>query len=62
MATGNSNTGSGVKIPTFRGTVGEIAKIWQAKFEHVMKLKKRVKNADKCIQLFLSLEGQTELW
>ena len=59
MAAENSN--SGVKIPTFSGTVGESAKFWLAKFEQVMKLKK-VKNEDKCVQLFLLLEGQAELW
>ena len=59
MASENSN--SGIKIPTFNGTVDESAKFWLAKFEQVMKLKK-VKNEDKCIQLFLLLEGQAELW
>ena len=54
MASENSN--SGIKIPTFNGTVGK-----SAKFEQVMTLKK-VKNEDKCIQLFLLLEGQAELW
>ena len=59
MAAENSN--SRVKIPTFSGTVGESAKFWLAKFEQVMKLRK-VKNEDKCVQLFLLLEGQAELW
>ena len=59
MASEKSN--AGVKIPTFSGTIGESAKFWLAKFEQVMKLKK-MKNEDKCIQLFLLLEGQAEMW
>lgn len=54
-------TSSGIKIPTFTGSKGESAKFWLAKFEQVMKLKK-VNNEDKCIQLFLLLEGQAEMW
>ena len=60
MASESSNN-NGVKIPTFCGNVGESPKFWLAKFEQVMKLKK-VKNEDKCIQLFLLLEGQAEMW
>ena len=59
MASENSN--SGVKIPTFSGTICESAKFWLLKFEQVMKLWK-VKNEDRCVQLFLLLEGQAELW
>ena len=59
MASESSN--SGIKIPTFNGSVGESARFWIAKFEQVMKLRK-VKNEDRCIQLFLLLEGQAEMW
>ena len=59
MASENSN--SGIKIPSFSGTVEESAKFWLAKFEQVIKLRK-IRNEDKCVQLFLLLEGQAEMW